>query len=66
MSSQLVSFTAVPMVTGSIPIKIRLYDTENEMGKDAVEKILNVQVSDKMTSRIHRSNNPHTDIDQMK
>ncbi|XP_074510063.1 complement C4-B [Sebastes fasciatus] len=41
-SSQLVSFSAVPMVTGSIPIKIRLYDMENEMGIDAVEKTLNV------------------------
>uniref|UniRef100_A0A665VFC1 Complement 4B (Chido blood group) n=1 Tax=Echeneis naucrates TaxID=173247 RepID=A0A665VFC1_ECHNA len=41
-SSQFVSFSAVPMVTGSIPIKIRLYDIENEMGIDAIEKILNV------------------------
>lgn len=46
-SSQLVSFSAVPMVTGSIPIKIRLYDMENEYGIDAVEKPLNVMVSDK-------------------
>ncbi|XP_068592591.1 complement C4-B [Cebidichthys violaceus] len=41
-SSQLVSFSAVPMVTRSIPIKIRLYDIENEMGIDAVEKTLRV------------------------
>ncbi|XP_071324887.1 complement C4-B [Trachinotus anak] len=41
-SSQFVSFSAVPMVTGSIPIKIRLFDIENEAGIDAVEKILNV------------------------
>ncbi|XP_032374181.1 complement C4-B [Etheostoma spectabile] len=41
-SSQFVSFSAVPMVTGSIPIKIRLYDMENEMGIDAIEKTLNV------------------------
>uniref|UniRef100_A0A4W6D2J7 Complement C4B (Chido/Rodgers blood group) n=1 Tax=Lates calcarifer TaxID=8187 RepID=A0A4W6D2J7_LATCA len=41
-SSQFVSFSAVPMVIGSIPIKIRLYDIENEMGTDAVEKTLNV------------------------
>uniref|UniRef100_A0A8C9WYA0 Complement C4B (Chido/Rodgers blood group) n=1 Tax=Sander lucioperca TaxID=283035 RepID=A0A8C9WYA0_SANLU len=41
-SSQFVSFSAVPMVTGSIPIKIRLFDMENEMGIDAVEKTLNV------------------------
>ena len=47
-SSQFVSFSAVPMVTGSIPIKIRLYDIENEMGIDAVEKTLNVRVSDKV------------------
>lgn len=44
-SSKFVSFSAVPMVTGSIPIKIRVYDTENEMGIDAVEKTLNVLVS---------------------
>ncbi|XP_038567629.1 complement C4-B-like [Micropterus salmoides] len=41
-SSQFVSFSAVPMVTGSIPIKIRLYDIENGWGIDAVEKALNV------------------------
>ncbi|KAF3691807.1 Complement C4 Complement C4 beta chain [Channa argus] len=41
-SSQFVSFSAVPMVTGLIPIKIRLYDIENESGIDAVEKLLNV------------------------
>lgn len=44
-SSKFVSFSAVPMVTGSIPINIRLYDIENERGLDAVEKILNVLVS---------------------
>lgn len=47
-SSQFVIFSAVPMVTGSIPIKIRLYDMENEFGIDAVEKTLNVLVSDKI------------------
>ncbi|XP_042345143.1 complement C4-B [Plectropomus leopardus] len=41
-SSQFVSFSAVPMVTGSIPIKIRLFDMENEMGIDAIEKPLKV------------------------
>ncbi|XP_034030928.1 LOW QUALITY PROTEIN: complement C4-B [Thalassophryne amazonica] len=41
-SSQFVSFPAVPMVAHSIPIKIRVYDIENEMGIDAVEKTLNV------------------------
>ncbi|XP_035528727.1 LOW QUALITY PROTEIN: complement C4-B [Morone saxatilis] len=41
-SSQFVSFSAVPMVTGSIPIKIRLYDMEKDWGIDAIEKTLNV------------------------
>ncbi|XP_034084143.1 complement C4-B [Gymnodraco acuticeps] len=41
-SSQFVSFSAVPMVIGSIPIKIRLYDIGNEWGIDAIEKTLNV------------------------
>ncbi|XP_059196181.1 complement C4-like [Centropristis striata] len=41
-SSQFVSFSAVPMESGSIPIKIRLYDMENEWGIDAIEKPLNV------------------------
>lgn len=45
-SSKFVSFSAVPMVTGSIPIKIRLYDVKNNMGIDAVEKTLNVWVSE--------------------
>lgn len=43
-SAELVSFSVVPMVTGSLPIKIRLYDIENEMGIDALEKNLKVQV----------------------
>uniref|UniRef100_A0A669E1D4 Complement C4B (Chido/Rodgers blood group) n=1 Tax=Oreochromis niloticus TaxID=8128 RepID=A0A669E1D4_ORENI len=43
-SSQFVSFSAVPMVAGSIPIKIRLYDMENSFGIDAIEKTLNVQM----------------------
>ncbi|XP_029959664.1 complement C4-B [Salarias fasciatus] len=42
-SSQFVSFSAVPMITGSIPIKIRLYDMEQEWGVDAIEKFLSVQ-----------------------
>ncbi|XP_075322751.1 complement C4-B [Odontesthes bonariensis] len=41
-SSQFVSFSAVPMVTGPIPIKIRLYDIEDMIGVDAVEKNLKV------------------------
>uniref|UniRef100_A0A3P9C6P4 Complement C4B (Chido/Rodgers blood group) n=1 Tax=Maylandia zebra TaxID=106582 RepID=A0A3P9C6P4_9CICH len=43
-SSQFVSFSAVPMVAGPIPIKIRLYDMENSFGIDAIEKTLNVQM----------------------
>uniref|UniRef100_A0A3P9C6H6 Complement C4B (Chido/Rodgers blood group) n=1 Tax=Maylandia zebra TaxID=106582 RepID=A0A3P9C6H6_9CICH len=42
-SSQFVSFSVVPMVAGSIPIKIRLYDMKNSFGIDAIEKTLNVQ-----------------------
>ncbi|XP_030606148.1 complement C4-B-like isoform X2 [Archocentrus centrarchus] len=42
-SSQFVSFSAVPMKTGSIPIKIQLYDMVNDQGIDAIEKNLNVQ-----------------------
>lgn len=48
-SSQFVSFSAVPMRTGNIPIKIRLYDIANEVGIDAIEKTLNVWVSGKNT-----------------
>uniref|UniRef100_A0A671UDF2 Complement C4B (Chido/Rodgers blood group) n=1 Tax=Sparus aurata TaxID=8175 RepID=A0A671UDF2_SPAAU len=44
-SSQFVSFSAVPMATGSIPIKIRLYDMEEGRGIDAIEKPLNVLVN---------------------
>ncbi|XP_043973497.1 complement C4-B [Gambusia affinis] len=42
-SSQFVSFSVVPMVTGSLPIKIRLYDIRGDMGIDALEKNLNVK-----------------------
>ncbi|XP_056141654.1 complement C4-B [Lampris incognitus] len=41
-SSQHVTFSAVPMVSGPVLIKIRLYGIENERGIDAIEKILNV------------------------
>ncbi|XP_054903924.1 complement C4-B [Poeciliopsis prolifica] len=42
-SSQFVSFSVVPMVTGPLPIKIRVYDIEREFGMDALEKNLNVK-----------------------
>ncbi|XP_020493080.2 complement C4-B [Labrus bergylta] len=53
-SSQFVSFSAVPMVTGSIPIKIRIYDIENEYGLDAIEKTLNV-LTEGMETRIEET-----------
>ncbi len=46
-SSKFVSFSAIPMVVGQIPIKIRVYDVENAAGLDAIEKTLNVLVSHK-------------------
>ena len=44
-SSTLVSFAAVPMKSGPIPIKIRVYDFRNNEELDAIEKNLNVWVS---------------------
>ena len=44
-SSTLVSFAAVPMNSGAIPIKIRLYDFIKNTEPDAIEKSLNVRVS---------------------
>lgn len=41
-SSQFVSLPAVPMTSGPVPIKIRLYDIDDQMGIDAIEKTLNV------------------------
>ncbi|KAG7273242.1 hypothetical protein CRUP_001338, partial [Coryphaenoides rupestris] len=41
-SSELVTFAAVPMTNGDIPIKIRLYDITKGRETDAVEKSLNV------------------------
>lgn len=41
-SSELVAFVAVPMESGQIPIKIRLYDIIKKKEIDAVEKLLNV------------------------
>lgn len=44
-SSQFVTFSAVPMVAGLVPIKMSIYDIDNELGLDAIEKNLNVKVS---------------------
>ncbi|KAK0153540.1 Complement C3 [Merluccius polli] len=41
-SSQLVTFAAVPMMSGAIPIKIRLFDINRRRETDAIEKNLNV------------------------
>lgn len=43
-SSHIVTFSVVPMIFGSIPIIIQLYDRENELGVDAIEKTLQVKV----------------------
>uniref|UniRef100_A0A3Q1EN80 Complement C4B (Chido/Rodgers blood group) n=1 Tax=Acanthochromis polyacanthus TaxID=80966 RepID=A0A3Q1EN80_9TELE len=53
-SSQFVTFSAVPMVTGSIPIKIRLYDMEEDLGIDAIEKNLNV-LTEGMEQRVGKT-----------
>ncbi|KAL0985509.1 hypothetical protein UPYG_G00157810 [Umbra pygmaea] len=54
-SSQAVTFSAIPMETGPIPIIIRLYDIEHESGMDAIEKILNVRTEgiEKRVEEIH-------------
>lgn len=44
-SSKSVPFSAVPMTIGTIPITIRIYDRNNDLGVDAIEKLLNVRVS---------------------
>lgn len=44
-ASQAVTFPAVPMETGSIPIKILMFDRKEESASDAIEKILIVKVS---------------------
>ncbi|KAM4600956.1 complement C4-B [Polymixia lowei] len=53
-SSQFVTFSAVPMATGTIPIKIRLYDIEFDRGIDAIEKILNVK-TEGMEARVEET-----------
>lgn len=42
-SSHAVTFPVVPMTFGSIPIIIQLYDRKNELGMDAIEKLLSVK-----------------------
>ncbi|XP_030639249.1 complement C4 [Chanos chanos] len=42
-SSQTVTFSAVPMATGEIPITIQLYDRDFETGLDAIVKMLLVK-----------------------
>ncbi|RVE62542.1 hypothetical protein OJAV_G00158170 [Oryzias javanicus] len=64
-SSQFVSFSAIPMVTGSIPIKIRLFDIEGEWGIDATQKNLLVKAEgsenrQEETQVIHLNGNTKT------
>lgn len=44
-SSQTVTFSAVPMVTGEIPISIGLYEAEDKTQVDAIQKMLLVKVN---------------------
>uniref|UniRef100_A0A8C9S0T6 Complement C4B (Chido/Rodgers blood group) n=1 Tax=Scleropages formosus TaxID=113540 RepID=A0A8C9S0T6_SCLFO len=39
-SPQTVTFPAVPMITGKIPVTLLIYDTEEKLGLDAIEKEL--------------------------
>lgn len=50
-SSQTVTFSAVPMVTGGIPISIELYEIESRTPMDAIKKILLVKVSGDRTGK---------------
>lgn len=43
-SSQTVTFPAVPLVTGEIPVTIAIYDIEEKIEVDAIQKILLVKV----------------------
>lgn len=43
-SSETVTFSAVPLKEGEIPITIQLYDREYELGVDAIQKTLLVMV----------------------
>uniref|UniRef100_A0A8B9J7X7 Complement 4B (Chido blood group) n=1 Tax=Astyanax mexicanus TaxID=7994 RepID=A0A8B9J7X7_ASTMX len=51
-SSETVTFSAVPLKEGKIPILIRLYDRDNEFGVDAIEKTLLVMVREEVWSEI--------------
>lgn len=51
-SSQFVTFSVIPMVASAIPIKIRLFDIDKGFGIDAIEKTLNVLVSDNIICRL--------------
>ncbi|XP_065117363.1 complement C4-A-like [Paramisgurnus dabryanus] len=42
-SSQTVTFSAIPMKTGEIPISIELYETESNSAVDAIQKMLLVK-----------------------
>ncbi|KAJ8354546.1 hypothetical protein SKAU_G00221130 [Synaphobranchus kaupii] len=39
-SAKTVTFSAVPMVTGKIPVTLLLYDKKEEMGRDTIQKTL--------------------------
>lgn len=43
-SSETVTFSAVPLMEGEIPITIQLYDKEFDSGVDAIQKTLSVMV----------------------
>ncbi|KAI1886085.1 hypothetical protein AGOR_G00210390 [Albula goreensis] len=53
-SAQTVTFSAVPMETGKIPISLLLYDKKEEMGLDAIEKNLLV-VTEGVEKRLEMS-----------
>ncbi|XP_036394649.1 complement C4-B [Megalops cyprinoides] len=54
-SSQAVTFSAVPMATGHIPVTLLLYDKKEEMGLDAIQKLLLVATEgvEKREERTH-------------
>lgn len=64
-SSQFVTFSVVPMITGAIPIKIRLFSIDHALGIDAIEKTLNVLVSNNSICSVcarHNTFVPQIDI----